>query len=299
MMIGIRAGWPALVALLLAAGPVSAQHGLYVGMELGWAVGSKMGVTGTNNDWSTRCDRIINPTGAETGDECATPPPLPLWVNEIGRGYGTLTAFSLGYRWGGFRVEGEYLYRATAYDQRSVTRIGDRVLLEKADQELEIADGGVDDVLSHALFANVLYDFRSRSRYTPYIGVGGGAALVALDYFSRWKRNDDPDAITTFVDPKLKATLAGTTTIAAAKLSDLVPGYQVVAGVNYRVDDRLTFGLNIRWTSFLEFQSEDREWDQLRSHESSIGRGFPILYSVTTEDASFLGIGVRMTYRLR
>ncbi len=255
-----------------------------------------MNVTGTDNDWSTKCDLIINSAEVETGDDCAVAPPPTQWVNELGSSLGMVTGLTLGYRWERVRAEGEYLYRATTYDERSATRIGDVETLNKADQELEIADGGIDDVLSHNLFGNAYYDFASSSRFTPYVGFGVGVAHVSLDYFSRWKRNDDPDVITTFADRALREKLAGTTTIGIGKLSDTLLGYQALVGLDYRVSDGFTVGVKARRVGFGQFEAGE-EWDQLRSHESTIGRGFQVRYGVTTGETSFWAIGLNMKYQ--
>ncbi len=285
------------LAVLAIPGAVSAQEGAYVGMVLGPAITPGMVVAGTNNDWSTRCDLITNPTQAETGGGCTEPPSRPTWSNEVAGGSGILPALAFGYRWAGWRIEGEYFYRSTTYDDLSQTRIGaDAVLLAKADQEIEIADGGVDDLLAHNVFANLYYDFTSGSRFTPYLGLGAGAARVSLDYFSRWTRNDNPSEIDTFVDPLLQARISGTTTIGRAKLSDLLTGVQALAGVDYRVSDAFSLGVKVRWTRLGEFEDGD-EWVQLRSHESSVGRDFPIRYTATTSDTSSFAIGLDMKYR--
>ena len=51
----------------------------------------------------------------------------------------------------------------------------------------------MDDVLSHNFFANLYYDYRSDSKFTPYVGFGVGFARVSLDYFGRFKRRRDPE----------------------------------------------------------------------------------------------------------
>lgn len=287
---------PSLLAASGLCGEASAQNGLYVGMDLGLAVTPDLVVAATNDDWSTRCDLITNPTQAETGDACSAPPPRPTWSNEVAGGSGILAAAAVGYRWGGLRIEGEYFHRTATHDALSQTAIGpDAVLLAKADQEIEVADGGVDDVLAHNGFLNLYYDFARGSRLTPYVGVGVGAARVSLDYFSRWTRNDNPDEIDTFVDPLLKARLSGTTSIGRAKLSDTLTGFQALAGVDYRVSDAFSLGIKVRWTSLGEFEDGD-EWLQLRSHESSIGRDFRVRYVTTTSDLASLGVGISMKY---
>lgn len=103
---------------------------------------------------------------------------------------------------------------------------------------------------------------------------------MSLDYFAQWIRNSDPSEIDTWNAPRyavhretLQNHLAGTTTLASAKLTDVLFGYQVLAGVDYRVSDPVTIGLKFRWADFGEFESDPREWDQLRSHESALGPG--------------------------
>ena len=51
------------------------------------------------------------------------------------------------------------------------------------------------------------------ARFWSSRGAGAGMALTKLDYYTRRKRNDDPDRITTCDDPLMRARIAGTTSI--------------------------------------------------------------------------------------
>ena len=82
------------------------QDGPYIRMGLGIAVAPAMDVQGTDNDWGTKCDRIINPDGLEVTDECDSVPAPTEWENAFGGGSGIGSGFALGYRWGAFRIEG-------------------------------------------------------------------------------------------------------------------------------------------------------------------------------------------------
>lgn len=285
-------------ALAVFSGPVLAEDGLYMGMDLGIAVAPGVDVTTSDNDTSTQCDGFINPAPAP---DCGPKPSS--WFNDFDGGSGLLAGVALGYRLGSFRVEGEYFYRGTTYDDTSeIDRGTAQVNLDKAAQELELTEGGLDDVLSHNFFANLYYDYRSDSKFTPYVGFGVGFARVSLDYFNRWKRNDDPQFITTFDgEPnadELNTKVAGTTTIARAKLSDTLFGYQAIAGVDYRVSDPVTIGLKFRWADFGEFESDPREWDQLRSHESAFYPGGErVQYKVMSDDMQFWGVSLNMKYQ--
>ena len=290
-----------LVCLAFFAQPCRAlaQDGFYVAMDPGFAAAPGLEVAATNNDWPTRCDLITNPAQAETDGACDETPPPTFWANDVDGGRGTMTALASGYRWGRVRIEGEYSHRTATHNDLSFTRIGDDPeLTTKTDQEIETADGGVDDVLAHGLFANAYYDFAAGSRVVPYIGVGAGAARLSLDYFSRWKRNDNPDEIDTFTDPILRARLSGTTSIGRTKLSDTVLGYQAIAGIDYQVSALFSLGVKLRWTRFGEVEDDD-EWLQLRSHESDVGRDFRVRYTVSTSDIAALGISLSMKYSFR
>ena len=189
------------------------------------------------------------------------------------------------------------MYRSTVYDDRSDTDIFDDVTLDKREQEIEQAYGEVDDLRTHGAFVNVIYDFGpSTSSWTPYVGVGIGGERATLDYRSVWKRNDDPERISTFVDPLLRAKVAGTTTVGNARVFDSSLGYQLLAGIDYRLGERATLGVKLRWVDFEAFESRETLWSQLRSHESSVGRGEDILYTVTTDDSGFRGLGVSLKY---
>lgn len=267
-------------------------------MEFGSAAAPSTVVTGINNDWSSRCDRIANPTEAETGDACAVAPPLATWNSTVDGGGGMAAGLALGYGMGRFRVEGEYSFRTAAYGGPSQVTFGGTVLQNKAEQELEESESGAEDLAAHNIFVNLYYHFASESRLTPFVGAGAGGAFATLDYFSRWKRNDDPDRIATFEDPLLRARLAGTTSIGKAKLSDVMFGYQVLAGAGYAASDRVTITINARWTFLGVLEDGGYEWVQLRSHESDIGRGFRILQDLTADAVSAIGVGVGMRYQL-
>ena len=284
-----------VTGLVFSSGPVLAKDGWYMGMDLGVAMAPGMDVTSSDDDVGTRCDPFVNPNAALDCDRSPSS-----WDNELDGGTGVLAGVALGYRLGSFRVEGEYFYRGTTHDDiDEVDEFGDTVNRMKQDQELDLYNTGVDDVLSHNFFGNLYYDYHSDSKFTPYVGFGVGFAQVSLDYYGIFRRNHDPSRITTFPqNAKLNQKLAGTTTIGRAKLSDTLFGYQVLAGVDYQVSEPVTIGLKFRWADFGEFESDPREWDQLRSHTSAISLdGPPIRYKMMTDDIQFWGVSLNMKYQ--
>lgn len=288
---------PLTIALLGFYNSAVGQDGPYLQLGLGVAVAPAMHVTGSDNDWSTPCDRIINPDGLEVTDECDAVPVPTEWQNAFDRGSGLGSGLALGYRWGAWRIEGEYFHRTALYDQRTDLSIFDDISLDKQDQELELAVGGVDNLLSHHLFANAYYDMALGPALVSYAGAGAGVASTSLYYFTHWKRNDDPSRIRTFADPDLNAKIAGSTTIGAARLRDRRMSYQLLVGAAYQIGDHAAVDCKLRWVTSGRFESEKIEWDQLRSHDSTVGRGEPILYSITTDDTSFWGASLSLLYQ--
>ena len=285
-----------ITLLTIALSPAAAaQQRLYFESGMGAVLTPTITLRGTDNDWSTRCDLLINPNGVETGTECDRNPPPTEWTNTSGRATGLTAGFAVGYRMGLVSTELEYRYRTAGHHDYTPTAIGDEITLDKADQELERAVGGAGDVSAHSLTTNVVVRFGNR-RVTPHLGVGAGVSRVTVDYFSLWKRNDDPARIRTFADPVLRAKLAGTTTLGSAVLVDYVPAFQVLAGADIRVADGVNLGVRVRRTHYGEFRSDPREWDQLRSHESTVGRGERILYQVRTADTGAWTITAGLRY---
>ena len=285
------------MAVVATTGWAAAQDGWYMRTNLGFAVAPGLTVDARDNDWGTRCDKLSNPGLAETSaDECASAPPPAEWTHEVGRGNGVQSVLAVGYGLSGLRFEGEYLYRTTTYRSgEGEAQILDAVTQEKQQQELEIVDGGLEDLLAHSFFVNAYYDFKTGTGFTPYFGVGVGMASTSLDYYGRFKRNDDPAAISTFEDPVRKARLAGTTTIGRHKMTDLLTAYQAVAGVDYALSDPVRIGVRVRWTRFSEFDAEE-PWTQLRSHASSVGRNFTVIYGINASDLAMFGASLNMTY---
>ncbi|MYG82091.1 MAG: hypothetical protein F4187_10200 [Gemmatimonadetes bacterium] len=223
-----------IIALLAFALPVgaAAQERFYFESAVGALLTPTITARATDNDWATRCDLLINPNGVETGTECDRYPPPTEWSNTSGRATGFAVGFAAGYHMGWLSTELEYRYRIAGHHDYAPTAIGDEITLDKADQELERAVGGVGDVSAHSLLANVVVRF----------------------------------------------------------------GNRLLGGADIRVAERVHLGIKLRRTHYGEFRSDPREWDQLRSHESSVGRGERILYEVRSADMGAWTITVGLRY---
>ena len=93
---------------------------------------------------------------------------------------------------GGLRVELEYFYRQSNYDQTADIPFGVGTQGDKLRDEIVQATDRIGSITSHNLFGNLFYDFVNTSRFTPYIGVGGGVGFTDMEYGSVWARADDP-----------------------------------------------------------------------------------------------------------
>ena len=309
-----------VIGLLLSAGPVWAKDGFYLGMDVGVAVAPDMDIkTGGFDDWSPapeqgaevlghRCDRIINPQGLQTNAMCPDSPPWQMGESFDG-GSGILAGLAVGYRLGSFRVEGEYFYRNANHDSTAQpidsTGWNPNSELEygRDDASSPNVEDEVDDLLSHNVFANLYYDYRSDSKFTPYLGVGIGLAKVSVAYRTRWQRSTNPDNITVFAPgqgEELNQELAGVLTYDRARMSDTLFGYQALAGVDYQVSEPFTIGLKFRYAMFGEFEDES-DYTSLRGHDPVIGPGNPptrpATYYIRTDDIQFWGVSLNMKYQ--
>ena len=308
------------MALVLSSGQVWAKDGFYLGMDVGVAVAPDMDVqTGGFDDWTsdgtgTRCDVTLNPDRVQGGacDDNESPRAWGPAKESFDGGSGILAGLAVGYRLGSFRVEGEYFYRNTKYDS-TATPIFDggwnpneQLEYGLGDDSAPNVEDAMDDLLSHNVFANLYYDYRSDSKFTPYVGVGIGLAKVSVAYRTRWQRSTDPEKIPVFdtTGPEgaagraLNEKLAGSLTHDQARMSDTLFGYQALAGVDYQVSEPLTIGLKFRYAMFGEFEDES-DYTKLRGHAPLVGNPAtqPATYYISTDDIQFWGVSLNMKYQ--
>ena len=305
------------MGLVFSSGPVLAKDGLYMGMDLGVAVAPDMDVqTGGLDDWSTsgsgtRCDVTINPDRLQ-GEACTDPVIWGPATESFDGGSGILAGLAVGYRLGSFRVEGEYFYRGTRYGSTAEPyfpaddwRPSDSEEYGGGGASQEYGGGvedAVDNLMSHNFFANLYYDYRTDSKFTPYAGFGIGFAQVSVQYRTRWQRSRNADDISVFDrnqrGGELNQRLAGALTHDETTMSDTMFGYQALAGVDYQVSEPLTIGLKFRYAMFGEFEDES-VYKRLRGHDPVIGNPptTPATYYISTEDIQFWGVSLNMKYQ--
>lgn len=270
-----------LAAVLLSfAFPVSAQW--YGSAEVGINFGQSFNTTGTSNDRASVCDGYINPTydqvertpGYNDGNTNCTGPDRGAtgdWTNRIGSDTGLLAGAAIGYRMrSGLRFEAEYYYRETGYDKTSTVDGASGESGDKIAQEIIRAVDSFGDMQSHNFFANVYWDFHNDSMFVPYVGAGVGVALAEIEYGSDWSRNSNAANISTGAGlpnaDEIRQNLAGTSSYAEEELEDTLFGYQLIAGVDYKISNKALMGVKVRWVEFDSLKDGGVVWDPLRSH---------------------------------
>ena len=203
------------------------------------------------------------------------------------------------------RLELEYFYRNTGYDQTSEVPGAGGASGDKLSQEIISATDRIGDVTSHNLFGNLYIDFPNQSRFIPYVGAGVGVGFTDMEYGSLWRRNSDPSAITTGEDlpntNEIRQNLAGTYSSAQSELYDTLFGYQLLLGVDYTLTNALTLGVKARWADFGSFNDSGDgsiSWDPLRSHAPHLRRDLsePVSGWIKVDDMEMFAISVNVKY---
>ena len=296
------------------------KSGFYLSGELGANFASGLDMTGSSNDRASACDEFINPMYATVTQtpgyenyNCTGPNRGSgnFWQNQFDSAQGILAGAALGYDFGGkipnrgwdrVRLEVEYFFRDSGYDQTSPVPGAGGATDDKLSQEIRSAIDRIGNVTGHNLFANVYLDFPNSGRYTPYLGVGVGIGNTDMDYASVWARNPDINAIKTGAglpnEDEIRRNLAGSVSSAQAELSDTLFGYQILFGLDYEVSERIAFGVKGRWVNYDAMEKAKFVWDPLRSHQPNLRKDLsePVWGWLTTGDLTMFGVTLTMKY---
>lgn len=281
------------------------RRGFYFGMQAGVSVPGEYESTRTNTrSVPTNCDQWL--PGEILND--GTPVPLPLSEcsprlfpgspNGFELGEGILAGVQAGYVLKALRIEVEYFRRGQSGAFLPLVIPGDAKQAEFVERSEKISDFRTDN-----LFANLYYDFRGMlsPNATPYLGAGAGMAQQKLFYSAVSVRTNDRDRMRLL---GRNSHAAGLASLADAKLSDRIFSFQLLAGVDYAVDERFSAGLKLRYGSVGEFLDGENPWRLLRGHESTVGptsgTGYdmPIQYEITGSPSHFWGISLGLRYRI-
>lgn len=296
----------AFICGFMAATTVHAQMNsrYYVSLELGTHMNPGVSFLGDSNDRASICDEFINPLFASVPG--CTDPNRGVddnWAVDFDRGMGTLASVNAGIRLSkSLRAELEYFFRSSHFNQTSPVSSAAGVNLAKLNDELRVAEERLGNVSANNLFVNVYVDWnRPGSRVTPFGGIGIGVGFTSVEWGSTWGRHPDPAKIATGSGQQnaeeIKASLAGTVSTAHSLLTDTVFGYQVIAGADYLLTERVSFVFKARWVAYGEFNGTV-VWDPLRSHAPNLRRNGsePVNGIMTTSDLKVISLGVGIKY---
>ncbi len=304
--------------------------GPYLGLDAGFSLSTGVEFSSHNAGIPSRCDlHYAGEDGFEANvaafaaDSSCTGFSGSRWKNDydktsIGHTLG-VTAGYTGLAGLPIRAEVEYIYRNNEYDKQTSTELIGAKLSEFQPEFGGAAYGRLGDIQSHNVFANVYYDIKTDSKFTPYVGAGVGWSRTKADLLHFFQRNDSGDtedgtsghpanhpadcSPSTANDCVLEE-LEGTVSSAQQSHEDDLFGFQVLVGFDYPLSDRITAGLKLRWAYFGELEGDSETWDTLRSHSSTVspdnpdnlGRSNSITYKSETEDTQFWGAALSLKY---
>lgn len=281
---------PCFLALGMGAS-ATAPADFYVAAELGLADSRTLEsvISGQNNP--TRCDVLMyrdatRPAAAIGNDPaCTDVSRQEAWRTRFDAGRGLAAGVQAGYARDRFRFEMEFLHAKPGSASAPVITSWTHPSLP--DKEREWSETlppyeWISDFRIRQYFANVLYDFASDSRWTPYAGVGAGWARVRMQYRNRFLRKTVEDGYLE-VSPEIpeaqrgygwdegswlewRENAAGTVSAADTGLSDTLFGFQLLAGVDYALTHRISIGIKGRWAQFDDFR-DGLPYERIRGHE--------------------------------
>ena len=295
--------------------PDVARAQFYLGGDAGGASASGPRLMGRDNDRGGVCDEFINPLFADVPG-CTDPRrPGDSWKTEFDGTADILAGVFAGYSLqdrfsssngllGRFRLEMEYFHRDSAFDASADVRFGAGASEFAADQagEVVLAQDRLGSIAGHNVFGNLYFDFPSRGRLTPYLGVGVGVAFTEAGYGALGLLNNDPARIASGADlpnaEQVRRNLAGTVVSERAKLKDRLLGHQVLFGVDWALTESMSLGVKARWVGFDTFQ-DGGAWDRLRNHASELrlDGSEPVAYEIKLDNLELFGVGLALKYQ--
>lgn len=298
-----------VVAAVLTISPANAQErrrGAYIGMQQGFTLPSALQGPLTGNSQPTRCDSLLYAAGAAPA--CPPGEPREIYSSDFSLGAGYAGGLQAGFMWGAVRGEVEYSRRFEGSGRALIYATEDLVASDKGREWNPNAPpfARVSDVRAHEVFANAYYDMALESRWTPYVGAGFGVSWMSLSYGNRYVRKTltegyfpvggvDP---ATGAVPDWQRNASGTASAVETEITRTLLGFQVLAGIDYNVTDRVSVGVQVRGTRLVDPIVAEFPWDLVRSHESVLADGVtPYTLGLEIDDLQHLVVSLSLKLR--
>ena len=257
-----------------------ATRGFYITTGVGFSSGAatETAVSGINHP--TRCDKLLyaNPADAPTDAQCTdnTSRPGGAYVFDPEAGLGG--SLAVGYGLGALSVEIEALQRHQLVQEAPLALSAEAgAALTGKDTEWSASLppwGDISEFRGRQLFVNLYYELANATRWTPYLGIGGGISQLDFRQYLGFTRKSiaegylevfggsrtNPDAA-----PEWQRAAAGTISQLAPFVSERGFGYHVLGGLDYTLLSQLSLGVKGRWVRIPDI-GIDAEWSTVRSH---------------------------------
>ena len=264
-------------------------------------------------DQPTRCDRLLYPDQAAVPRDpaCSETASGAYATMAFDRGAETMTsatALALGYSHGWLRLEAELNNTVLGATSAPMVDAGglapERIREWSAVEEPQARVSGFNIT---DLFLNVLLDYNNSSRFTPFVGVGGGVSNVILVFKGLRVRRTladgfapeggvNPAADT--VIPAWQTRAAGTTDSAWLPLAESTVGTNLIGGVAYESNERFSIALRGRYARYGDVRKPGK-WDQVRSHAPVLADGnTPAAFDLVLSDIVFYAVTISFVYDL-
>ena len=306
-----------LVALCWFAAPLvvgaQGQDGFYLRGDFGDSdaltiLGRMEGV-----DQPTRCDRLLYPDPAAVPrdpacSETASGVYATLAFDRGAESMTSATALAFGYARGWVRLEAELnntVLGATSAPMVDAGRLAPERVHEWS--VVEEPQARVSGFNIRDMFLNVHLDYHNSSRFTPFVGVGGGVSNVILVFKGLRVRRTladgfapdggvDPSADTAI--PAWQTRAAGTADSAWLRLAESTVGTNLIGGVAYEANERFGVALRGRYARYGDVRKPGK-WDQLRSHAPVLADGnTPATFDLVLSDIVFYAVTISFAYDL-
>lgn len=286
------------------------QRGFYYSTSVGVASGASTVARLTGANHPTRCDRLLyaDPNDAPTGPECQSTALDFVFTFEPESGLGGSAV--VGYALGALALELEAVQRHQIVHEAPLTLgAGAGAAITGKDTEWSTGLppwGDLSEFRSRQLFVNAHYRLASGSRFTPYLGVGGGLARTDYRFYLGLLRksiaegylevfggsSQNPEA-----SPEWQRRAAGSLSQLDARVSDTGIGFQVLGGIEVGYSERVSFDLRARWVRVPEVDMDQR-WLTIRSHAPVHSDGTtPFVSHLNFSELGCIGITAGVLFR--
>ncbi|MDE2753846.1 MAG: hypothetical protein OXI83_14820 [Gemmatimonadota bacterium] len=303
----VAPGW--FVAPLPAT--AQGQDGFYLRIDFGDSDALIFQGSFTGIDLPTRCDRLLRagPTMVPPDPACAGFGSEVFATVRFDRGAETMTsatALALGYARGRIRLEAEL--NNTALGGTSAPLLDAGALAAENMREwsaVEPPSARVSGLTLSDVFLNVHLDLDNPSRFTPFVGVGGGLSTVVLAFEAlrvrRMLANGfapaggvDPGTDTAI--PAWQTRAAGTADYMSLLLAESTLGANLIGGVAWEANERFSIALRGRYARYRDVRKPGH-WDLLRSHAPVLEEGRrPATFDLVLGDIAFYAVAVSLVY---